>query len=89
MSTEEQAIQGYSLGYQEELLKLQCQKDGLEIVEHFQDDGFSAKSFNRPAFKELCEYIKLNPKTIDFVYVVRRDRFSRNIAMSNLNDSRN
>lgn len=80
VSTEEQAMQGYSLGYQEELLKLQCQKDGVEIVEHFQDDGFSAKSFNRPAFKELCEYIKLNPKTIDFVYVVRWDRFSRNIS---------
>ena len=43
VSTEEQAIHGYSLGYQEELLKLQCQKDGVELVKHFQDDGYSAK----------------------------------------------
>lgn len=50
VSTEEQAIHGYSLGYQEELLKLQCQKDGVQLVEHFQDDGYSAKDFDhRPS----------------------------------------
>lgn len=79
VSTEEQAMHGYSLGYQEEVLKLQCQKDGVDIVRHFQDDGYSAKAFeHRPAFTDLCEYIRVNPKTIDFVYVVRWDRFSRN-----------
>ena len=34
---------------------------------------------HRPAFKELYEYI-VNPKTIDYVYVVRWDRFSRNVT---------
>jgi site-specific DNA recombinase len=80
VSTEEQAIHGYSLGYQEELLKLQCQKDGVEFVKHFQDDGYSAKDFeHRPAFSNLYEHIRLHPKTIDYVYVVRWDRFSRNV----------
>lgn len=80
VSTEEQAVHGYSLGYQEEVLKLQCQKDGIELVKHFQDDGYSAKDFeHRPAFSELYEYIQLNPKTIDYVYVLRWDRFSRNV----------
>lgn len=46
VSTEDQAIHGYSLGYQEELLKLQCQKDDVELVKHFQDDGYSAKDFS-------------------------------------------
>lgn len=81
VSTEEQAIHGYSLGYQEELLKLQCQKDGVELVKHFQDDGYSAKDFeHRPAFTDLYEYIRINPKTIDYIYVVRWDRFSRNVT---------
>lgn len=54
VSTEEQALHGYSLEYQEELLKLQCQKDGVELVKHFQDDGYSAKDFeHRPAFSDL------------------------------------
>jgi site-specific DNA recombinase len=80
VSTEEQAVHGYSLGYQEELLRLQCQKDGVQLVEHFQDDGYSAKDFeHRPAFTDLYEYIRINPKTIDYVYVVRWDRFSRNV----------
>src|SRR5262245_26944287 len=81
VSTEDQAIHGYSLGYKEELLELQCQKENVELVKHFQDDGYSAKDFeHRPAFADLCEYIRLNPKTIDYVYVVRWDRFSRNVT---------
>ncbi len=83
VSTEEQAMHGYSLGYQEEILRLHCQKDGVELVKHFQDDGYSAKDFeHRPAFTELYEYILVNPKTIDYVYVVRWDRFSRNVTQA-------
>ena len=83
VSTEEQAIHGYSLKYQEEILKLQCQKDEVDIVQHFQDDGYSAKTFeHRPAFSELYEYIKVHPKAIDYVYVLRWDRFSRNVTQA-------
>lgn len=61
VSTEEQALHGYSLGYQEQCLRLQCQKEGVEVIKHFQDDGYSAKSFDRrPAFQELYEYVKAN-----------------------------
>ena len=83
VSTEDQATHGSSLGYQEEVLRLHCQKNGVELIKHFQDDGYSAKDFqHRPAFSELCEYIRLNPKTIDYVYVVRWDRFSRNVTQA-------
>lgn len=83
VSTEEQAIHGYSLKYQEELLRMQCERDGVEIVKHFQDDGYSAKDFeHRPAFSVLYEYIILNPKTIEYVYVLRWDRFSRNVTQA-------
>jgi site-specific DNA recombinase len=83
VSTEEQAIHGYSLRYQEDLLRQQCQKDGVEFVRHFKDDGYSAKTFeNRPAFKELYEFILHNPKTINYLYIVRWDRFSRNVQQA-------
>lgn len=63
VSTEEQAIYDSSLPYQEEMLKLQCQKDGVELVKHFKDDSYSAKDFeHRPAFTDLYEYIRLIPK---------------------------
>ncbi len=62
---------------------MHCQKEGVELIEHFQDDGYSAKDFkHRPAFQELYEYICVHPKTIDYVYVLRWDRFSRNVTQA-------
>ncbi len=85
VSTEEQALHGHSLEYQEEVLRLHCQKENVEIVEHFQDDGYSAKDFKRrPAFKELHEYILSHPKAIDYVYILRWDRFSRNMTQAHV-----
>ncbi len=83
VSTEEQAAHGYSLRHQEEIIRLHCQKEGIEVVKHFQDDGYSAKDFkHRPAFKELYEYVLAHPKTIDYVYIIRWDRFSRNMTQA-------
>lgn len=58
VSTDEQAEKGYSLAAQEEKLHRECQKLGIEVAEHFQDDGRSAKNFKRPAFQRLLEYVK-------------------------------
>lgn len=61
----------------------------MELVKHFQDDGYSAKTFeHRPAFKELFEYILHNPKTISYIYIVRWDRFSRNVEQAYVEISR-
>jgi site-specific DNA recombinase len=53
VSTEEQAEYGFSLAHQEDLLRRECVRKGIQILEHFQDDGYSAKDFKRPAFQEL------------------------------------
>lgn len=83
VSTEEQAIHRNSLRHQEEILRLRCHHDSVEVIKHFQDDGYSAKDFKRrPAFKEMCEYIHSHPKTIDYVYIARWDRFSRNMTQT-------
>lgn len=79
VSTEEQAIRGNSLVDQEELLRKACQYEGIEIIDHIQDDGYSAKTFNRPAFQQFLVNLKSGRIKVDFLYVARWDRFSRNV----------
>ena len=80
VSTEEQAEMGYSLAHQEEVLRRECERLGITVAEHFRDDGCSAKTFQRPAFNKLLEYVEKH--AIDFLYVMKWDRFSRNIEKS-------
>lgn len=78
VSTDEQALKGYSLPHQKSVLELYCEHRGLNILHHFQED-YSAKNFNRPVFKEILQYIKVNRKNIDLFLITRWDRFSRNV----------
>ena len=82
VSTDEQAEKGYSLAFQEETLRRECQRLGIEVSEHFCDDGYSAKNFQRPAFQRLLQYVKDKSNAIRYLFVVRWDRFSRNITKS-------
>ena len=77
VSTDEQADRGYSLGVQKEQLEKYCEVHNIEILKHFVDDH-SAKSFDRPQFKEFLHYAKANNKHIDYLLFVSWDRFSRN-----------
>ena len=77
VSTDEQADRGYSLGVQREQLEKYCESKNIEILKHFVDDH-SAKSFDRPQFKEFLNYAKANHKYIDYFLFVSWDRFSRN-----------
>lgn len=79
VSTDEQADKGFSLRHQKEALEKYCEVKGITIVEHFQDD-YSAKTFDRPSWKRLHEYVRANRRTIDMVLFTRWDRFSRNIS---------
>ena len=79
VSTDEQAETGFSLANQEELLRRECHRRGLEVVDHYRDDGYSATSFERPAFQRLFSYLKQHKKQIDYVFVTKWCRFSRNI----------
>lgn len=79
VSTDDQAVKGYSLLDQEEVLRRACKADGIEVVDHIQDDGYSAKTFNRPGFQRLLTNLKNGQIAVEFLYVVRWDRFSRNM----------
>ena len=84
VSTDEQANQGYSIEYQEEVLTRHCNLKGFNIVEKFRED-YSAKDFNRPEWKKISSIIKERNKkkdSIDAIICLRIDRFSRNMILS-------
>lgn len=81
VSTDEQAEKGYSLRDQKQRLEKHCNANGIEIVKHFEDDH-SAKTFERPEFKKLIEFIRKNKGLVKKLLIVKWDRFSRNLEGS-------
>ena len=77
VSTEEQKENGFSLNHQQEMLKRYCDIKGYNILKHFVED-YSAKTFNRPEWKMLMDYVKKNRNSIDMILFTKWDRFSRN-----------
>lgn len=78
VSTEDQAERGYSLTVQENQLRSWCERHEVSIIQHFQDDGASAKTFDRPQFNVLLQFLKSNKNAVDYLLVIKWDRFSRN-----------
>lgn len=81
VSTDEQADRGYSLRDQEDQLRKYCAHKQIEILAHFQDDH-SAKTFDRPGFNKLLEFLKVNKRAADLLLFMKWDRFSRNAGDS-------
>ncbi|MEN9336944.1 MAG: site-specific recombinase [Bacteroidota bacterium] len=84
VSTDEQANQGYSLEYQEDIIKRYCNNKGYNIIKSFRED-YSAKDFNRPKWLEIKSMVqerKRKSETIDAIIFLRPDRFSRNLLLS-------
>lgn len=77
VSTIEQAMKGYSLPAQEEMLRKYADYKGYEVVGLFCDDGYSGKDLNRPEISHLIEKVRL--KEVDIVIVYRMDRISRRV----------
>jgi site-specific DNA recombinase len=46
-------------------------------IDTFQDEGYTARTFDRPDIKQLFDFIKRNHKGIDFLVVSELTRFSR------------
>ena len=75
VSTDEQN-NGYSPLDQKEKLYQYCQVNNLNIVGFYHDDE-SGKSFNRPEWKKLKEFIKTNKGKVQRILFIKWDRFSR------------
>ena len=76
VSTQEQGDRGYSLRDQEARLRAHADREGWEVVEHYQDDA-SAKTFERPSWRRLLAEVERAGARVDAVIVVKWDRFSR------------
>ena len=57
-----------------------AEQNQIIILEEFIDDGFSAKNFDRPSWKELYKLLSKHKKKIDFLLVAKYDRLIRNAA---------
>ncbi len=80
VSTDEQADKGFSQRDQDERLKVYCQRNNIKIGKVIYED-YSAKTFNRPEWKELlADLKKTKGRNIDYIIFTKWDRFSRNTA---------
>jgi len=78
VSTDEQAREGVSLDEQQERLKAYCRAMGWDVQPIvFIDDGYSAKSIDRPQLNKLIEGVKNGE--ISKVMVTKLDRMSRRL----------
>ena len=78
VSTEDQAREGFSLGEQEEKLKLLCDYKGYEVYKVYCDAGVSAKDMeHRPKFQEMLKDMK--EKKINYIVAYKLDRVTRSV----------
>lgn len=77
VSTEDQSRFGFSLDEQEESLRRLCEYKGYKIYKVYREEGVSAKSMNRPKFKEMIQDMK--DGKINKILVYKLDRLTRSI----------
>ncbi len=80
VSTEEQALHGYSLDAQREALVAYAKKNDLYIVDTYVDEGFSArkKYTKRKEFMRMLQDVEND--RLDLILFIKLDRWFRNIA---------
>ena len=76
VSTDEQN-NGYSPADQKDKLYRHCEHNDIDVVGFYHDDE-SGKSFDRPEWKQIILFLKKNKNTVDYIYFLKWDRFSRN-----------
>ncbi len=66
----------HSIERQEMITDQWAMNNRVEIIDTFKDEGFTAKTFDRPDIKDLFEFIRRN-NGIDYLIVADLTRFSR------------
>src|SRR5262245_5466352 len=78
VSSEKQAEKELSITAQLKALRKYGLEHGWEIYREFVDEAESARSANRPAFKEMIAIGKQRQKPFDAILVWKLSRFARN-----------
>lgn len=78
VSTEMQREEGFSLEAQKMRLEAFALSQGWHIVDDYCDEGYSAKSLERPQMQRMIEDMK--KQKFDIILVYRLDRFVRSVT---------
>ena len=76
VSTDDQRDNGYSIDSQLRMIKEYCEKNEYDIVDIYNDAGYSGKDLMRPEMQRLLKDIKT--KKIDKLVAIKVDRLTRN-----------
>lgn len=79
VSTSEQAEHGFSLENQKEACLKLGEKDNIEIIKYFSDEGESAKTADRPGLQAMLKFCADKKNKVTHVIVYKIDRLSRNV----------
>lgn len=79
VSTEEQALRGFSIETQIDNLTEYCTKNSLKIVDHYTDEGISGAKppLKRPALQRLLDDVQAGK--IDIILFTKLDRWFRSV----------
>lgn len=79
VSTEEQALRGFSIEAQVDALKEYCEKNKMKIVDIYLDEGISGAKppLKRPALKRLLDDVEAGK--IDMILFTKLDRWFRSV----------
>jgi len=69
----------YSLEFQEERIREYCERNKVNLVSIYKDDGESSFSFDRPDYQALENFIKAHKGKVQYLIIWDHDRFSRNL----------
>jgi site-specific DNA recombinase len=69
----------FSLPGQEDAVQKFCRVNDYELLSIYKDNGASARSFDRPDWANLHDFVKKHFNKIDFLVLSKYDRFSRNL----------
>lgn len=78
VSTDEQRRNGQSIEAQKEQLYEYCNNNDLNVLDYYEDNGFSGGTLNRPAFQKLLKDLRPN----EVVLTCRLDRLTRSTVDS-------
>lgn len=78
VSSEKQAEKELSIPAQLKALREYATKNGYIVVREFVDEAETARTSNRPAFKEMISLSRLNPPPFEAILTWKFSRFARN-----------
>ena len=84
VSTDEQARSGYSLAQQIEALREYAAREGYEVLEEIEDNGYSGANLARPGLDWVRDLVAAGD--VDVVLAQDRDRLARTVVLNGLLD---